>query len=113
MTTPKFIAFALVTICLTSCGKTRRLSDKDFQWMPYKGSETLVFASNTGENDTVFLLKKDTLIAHPEAQSLNGSEYEVVSIFCKHSDPAPPDGDHRYLENSFAQIGKSKDGNAK
>ena len=68
-----------------SCGQTNRLSEEDYKWMPYNGNETLVFKSNTGDTDTVFLLKKDTLLAYPEAQSLNGIKYEVVSIFCKHS----------------------------
>ena len=81
--------------------------------MPYRGTETLVFNSNTGDADTIFFLKKDTLIAYPEAQSLNGITYEEVSIFCKHSDPAPPDGNHRYLENYFVELQKSKDKKAR
>src|SRR5690606_21156264 len=53
-------------------------------WMPYKGDETLVFKSNLEETDTLFILKKDTLLAYPEAQALNGIKYEEVSIFCNH-----------------------------
>ncbi|MBC6368717.1 hypothetical protein DDT91_18155 [Algoriphagus sp. AK58] len=73
------------------------------------GNETLVFSSNTGDTDTIFLLQKDTLIAYPEAQSFNGKTYEVVSIFCRHSDPWPPDDKHRYLDNNFVELKKSKD----
>ena len=50
---------------LTSCRGTYRLSDNDYSWMPYQGNETLVFSSNSGNIDTIFLLKKDTLIAYP------------------------------------------------
>lgn len=81
--------------------------------MPYNGNETLEFSSNTGETDTIFFLKKDTLIAYPEAQALNGRTYEEVAIFCRHSDPSPPDGQHRYLENYFVTIKKSKDKKAR
>jgi len=81
--------------------------------MPYSGTETLVFSSNTGDTDTIFFLKKDTLLAYPEAQRLNGVQYEVVSIVCKHSDTWPPDGKHRYLENYFIELQKSKDGKAR
>jgi hypothetical protein len=81
--------------------------------MPYKGTETLVFRSNTGDIDTIFFLKKDTSVAYPEAQSLNGKTYEVVGVFSRHSDPAPPDGKHRYLENYFIQLKKSKDNKAR
>ena len=77
--------------------------------MPYNGNEILVFSSNAGETDTIFFLQKDTLIAYPEAQSLNGKTYEVVRIFCRHSDAWPPDGKHRYLDNDFVELKKSKD----
>jgi hypothetical protein len=81
--------------------------------MPYKGNETLVFISNTGDTDTIFFLKKDTLIAYPEAQALNGKTYEIVSIFCRHSDVWSPDGSHRYLDNDFVELKKSKDKKAR
>ena len=113
MTAPKFFIAFLIISFLTSCRGTYRLSDKDYSWMPYKGNETLVFTSNTGDTDTIFFLKKDTLIAYPEAQALNGRTYEVVRIFCRHSDPSPPDGNHRYLDNNFVELKKSKDKKAR
>lgn len=67
-----------------SCGQTNRLSEEDYLWMPYNGDETLVFKSNTGEADTIFLLKKDTGIVYAEPQAINGVKYESVSIFCNH-----------------------------
>lgn len=97
---------------LTSCRGTYRLSEEEHEWMPYKGNETLVFASNTGDTDTIFFLKKDTLIAYPEAQAINGKTYEVVSIFCRHTDPLR-DGGYRYLSNDFVELQKSKDKKAR
>jgi len=94
---------------LLSCERLNKLSGEDYSWMPYKGDETLVFKSNTGETDTLFLLKKDTLIAYPEAQTLNGIKYEAVSVICKHSDSNISQDKRRYLENVFLEIGKSKD----
>ena len=76
--------------------------------MPYKGNEILVFSSNTGDTDTIFFLKKDTAIAYPEAQAINGKTYEVVSILCRHTDPLR-DGGYRYLNNDFVELKKSKD----
>ena len=108
----QFILFYFSISFLMSCGQTNRLSEEDYKWMPYKGNETLVFKSNTGDTDTVFLLKKDTLLAYPEAQSLNGIKYEVVSIFCKHSDPYMPGGKHRYLKNKFFKVEKAEDNRA-
>ena len=104
MTTPKLI-IALLTICvLTSCRGTFRLSDEEHEWMPYNGNERLVFASNTGDIDTIFFLKKDTLIAYPEAQALNGKTYEVVRIFARYSSGASKD---------FVELQKSKDKKAR
>lgn len=105
----QLILFLFSASFLMSCGQTNRLSDEDYKWMPYNGNETLVFKSNTGDTDTIFLLKKDTLLAYPEAQALNGIKYETVSIFCKHIDPWSPEGKHRYLENYFLNLEKAKD----
>lgn len=80
----RIILLLFCTSLLTSCGQTYKLSEKDFKWMPYKGDETLVFKSNNGDTNKIFILKKDTLLAYPEAQALNGIKYEVVSVFCNH-----------------------------
>ena len=81
----QLILFVFTSSFLIACGQINRLSKEDYAWMPYKGNETLVFKSNSGEADTVFILKKDTLMAYPEAQSLSGTEYEVAAVFCKSS----------------------------
>lgn len=60
--------------------------------------------------DTIFLLKKDTLFVYPEAQNPFGFKNELVAISCKHTDPSPPDGKHRYLENLFVQLEMEKKG---
>lgn len=104
--------FLFFLLFLTSCGRTNKLSEKDYSWMPYKGNETLVFKSNTGDTDTIFLLKKYTLMAYPEPQSLFGIKYEIVCISCRFSDPYSSDGAHRYLEGRFLEIGKAMDRHA-
>ncbi|MBN8864819.1 MAG: hypothetical protein J0H92_15710 [Sphingobacteriales bacterium] len=80
----QLISFVLYSLILASCGKLNRLSEEDYSWMPYNGDETLVFKSSTGEIDSIFLIKKDTLLAYPEAQSINGVKYEEVAVFCNH-----------------------------
>ena len=92
---------------LMSCSRTNRLSEEDYKWMPYNGNETLVFKSNTGMEDTVFLLEKDTLLGGGEEYTLSHTLYEVLSISGKHTDPTG--GEHRYLVNSLFEINKGKD----
>jgi hypothetical protein len=111
MTTPKFIVPILAILVFASCGKTQRLTKEDFSWMPYKGTEMLAFTSNSGATDTIFSIKRDTLLAYPEAQSVTGTKYEVVSVFCKHTDKTSDT--YRYLENSLVEIKKYKDAKAR
>ncbi len=75
----QFILFFISMILLISCGKTYKLTEEDYKWMPYRGNETLVFKSNTGDKDTIFLFKKDTMVGyfHPQTSS---DCYEVVSV---------------------------------
>lgn len=45
-----------MTFLIASCGsKTYRFKDSDFDWIPYKYPDTLVFTSNTGDTDSIFL----------------------------------------------------------
>ena len=46
----------------------------------------MVFKSNSGETDTIFVLKKEKLLTYPEAQSLSRIKYEMISVLCKLSD---------------------------
>jgi len=104
----QFILFFISMILLISCGKTYKLTEEDYKWMPYRGNETLVFKSNTGDKDTIFLFKKDTMVGyfHPQTSS---DCYEVVSVFGKHIDPDLVNGQPHYLEREFFSIKKTKD----
>jgi len=105
----KQLILFLFSLFFVSCGQTNRLSEEDYSWMPYKGNETLVFKSNTEEVDTIFILKKDTLVAYPEAQALNGVKYEEVSVFCNHNGRDKQNVGRSYY---FFQIQKAKDNRA-
>ncbi len=74
--------YFIIIISLLSCTRANNLSEKDYKWMPYTGNETLVFKSNTGKEDTIFLLKKDTLFGYSDQYSLIRSKDEVLSVFC-------------------------------
>ncbi|MEO7306643.1 MAG: hypothetical protein ABIR78_08325 [Ferruginibacter sp.] len=103
----QLVSFLFSVTLLISCSHTNKLSEKDYKWMPYTGNETLVFRSNAGIGDTVFLLKKDTLLGYADPLSPFGVQYEVLSVFAKYTDPT--EGEHRYFENNFFQINKGKD----
>jgi len=104
----KLLFFFFLATLLLSCTQKKRLSENDYCWMPYKGNETLQFESSTGNSDTVFLLKKDTIWSFPNESFFTGHQYQVVRIFCSHSDSVAADKSIRYLENDFCSIRKDK-----
>lgn len=108
MNTLKFIVAFLTISLLTSCGKTIRLADKDFRWIPYKGTETLVFNSNAGDADTIFLLGTDRQTVPSDPLDAFPTNLEHFTIASRHSDPSPPSGNHRYLENEFLTLSASE-----
>ncbi len=108
MTYPKFIISILILIVLTSCGKTIRLADEDFRWIPYKGNETLVFNSNTDDTDTIFLLGTNRQKVPTDPLDAFPTNLEHFTIASRCSDPGPPSGEHRYLESEFLELSASE-----
>ena len=109
MTTLKFIVTFLIIILMTSCGKTIRLADKDFSWIPYKGTEILVFVSNTGDTDTIFLLGTNRQSVPSDPLDVFPTNLDHFSIGMRHSDPSPRSGNHTYLESKFIELSVGKD----
>ncbi len=96
----------LILVGLVSCKSTYRLTEQEIIFNPYRVGDTLVFKSNTGDRDTIFVLEIDRR-KNPTSQLAILPDYaEHLSVFVKHSDPATPDGGHRYLRNNFLEMHK-------
>lgn len=108
MMASKFIIYFFTLIVLTSCGKTNSLEENDFKWIPYKGNEVLVFSSNTGDTDTIFLTGANRQTVSSDPLDAFPAKLEQFTITAKHTDPSSSDGNHRYLENLFLQLSTSK-----
>jgi hypothetical protein len=106
-------AIAILTFFfITSCNKTVRLSKEDFRWIPYKGNETLVFKSNSGDIDTIFLTGTNRSTTPTDPLDMFPTYVEHFTIYSNRSDPSPPDGRHRYLEGkAFVELEASKQKN--
>lgn len=91
-------------VIVSSCGKTIRLTNNDLRWIPYEGRETLVFSSNTGETDTIFLIGAGRSKSQSDPLDIFPTYLESFGISAKHTDPSPPNAKHRYLESGFVQI---------
>lgn len=97
-------------IGILSCTRTNNLSIQEYGWMPYIGNETLIFQSNSGNFDTIFLLQKDTNYGYTNQYSAINYRYDVLSVFCRHTDEYI-DGKKYYADNHLLQIikGRNKD----
>jgi hypothetical protein len=105
----KLVISFICCFIVTSCGKTIKLADEDFKWIPYKGSEILVFNSNTGDSDTLFLLGVGRESVPSDPLDFFPTKLDHFSIGAKHSDPSPPSGNHRYLESDFLNLSVGED----
>lgn len=109
MTIRTLYMFFFAIVNMTSCGKTIKLAEKDLHWIPYKGNETLVFNSNAGESDTIFLTGSGRSTYASDPLDFFPTKLESFGINSKRSDPSPPDGQQRYLESGFVEISTSED----
>lgn len=99
----KLFAALAILIIVASCKTVKRLSNDDRAWMPYKGNETLVYTSNFGDIDTVFLIGKDTSWHYPDPM-FSLSKNEVLSVYSKFKDIYDDSGSYRYLQGTFVSI---------
>ena len=99
----------LAGLCL-GCGKSYRFSEDDLRWQPYKGGELLVFQSDSGELDSIWIgeLPEATMVSNDHDWQLFPDKFEVVSVRARFSDPSPPAGTrHRYLKGSILRLSSS------
>jgi len=94
----KNLYLLVLSSLLVSCGSTCKIPGADYRLIPYAGEEILVFESNRGEVDTIFLEGTGRTISPTDPLDLFPTRLEHFYILNKHSDPSPPDGIHRYLD---------------
>lgn len=106
----RYILISISTLGIMGCHSTYKLSKDDLKWNPYKGSELLIFESNQGSIDTIFVGKvsKDRVPNDPLA--IAPKYHEVLDVIVKHSNPVSINT-HNYLENSFLNLYATSDRN--
>jgi hypothetical protein len=96
----------LILVGLVSCKSTYRLTEQEIIFNPYHVGDTLVFKSNTGDRDTIFIIGVDRRKNPTDQLAIFPNYAEHLSVFVKHSDPASPGGGQRYLRSNFLEIHK-------
>jgi len=108
----KFVHYLiLLIIVLTSCSKQLKLSEDDLKWQPYQGGETLVFQSESGEVDTIFINANIKSYTGPSDHDWSWikDQAESISVGYKYSAPKPFKGSQpRYLKGVLLSL-SSKD----
>ncbi len=90
-------------LVISGCRNTYKLSKDDLSWNPYHGGESLIFQSNRGDIDTVFIKEVRHSSVPTDPLAIFQSYREVLEVVAKHSDPVSING-QRYLENSFLKL---------
>ncbi len=107
------IALSILIVLLCGCRTTNRLTEDDLRWIPYEGNEILVFNSDSGESDTIFLLGISRYINPSDPLDIFPKKLEHLTILARSSDPNPPRGvEHRYLERAFLELSRTVSGSS-
>lgn len=103
-------ALIAMTMFFFGCGKNYSLSKSDLRWNPYKGGEVLVFKSNQGDTDTIYvrIIEKAKTDDDPLAASPN--KREVLNVVVKHTNPTPTNSKDQ-MEDSFLELYAARDKN--
>ncbi len=104
MTFQKFTILSLILIVLFACGKNIKLTDKDFRWVPYKGNEILVYTSNTGDTDTLFLKGPTRESAPTDPLDVFPTNCDIFSIGMKYYDKDLSNYNRNYQESDFINL---------
>lgn len=97
----KILYILVFSSLLVSCGRAYKIPNEHYGLIPYSGNEILVFESNLGAIDTIFLEGTGRNISQTNPLDFFPTKLEHFYILNKHSDPAPPDGNHRYLDGQI------------
>jgi len=90
----KNLIIILTLISLISCGKDFKIDKKDFEIVPYKGNEVLIFESDKQDRDTIFIIGIENYSSTFGPMELFPDEHEVYRVQTKRTDP----NYDRYLE---------------
>jgi len=103
-------ALIAATILFMGCGKNYSLSNSDLRWNPYKGGEVLVFKSNQGDTDTIFVRVIEKTKTDDDPLAAFPNKREVLSVVVKRTNPTPMNSKNQ-MEDSFFELYAVKDKN--
>jgi len=72
---------------LFSCGKSYKITNDDLNWNPYKENDRLIFKSNTGVLDTVFVEKLERSKSKINVYSPFSGTNEQLIVLARHRIP--------------------------
>ena len=109
----KIKKYLLAFLLLTSCnGPTYKIPADDYKLVPYNGYEVLVFKSNKGDTDTIFLQGSRKFVSPDNQWSFPIKHIEHFVVLSKRSDAYSNSGKNSYLD-SLSLITLFNDGTTK
>ena len=93
------IVFSIVALSLLSCS-VQKIPKEDIAFNPYKSGNVLIFKSNLGAYDTIFITDVKTIILPGRPMAVFPRKSELLMVIAKRSNPSFSG----YIENSIIEI---------
>lgn len=95
------VTYFLIATSIISCSSHYKLKKNDIKYIPYQGSEVLVFQSDKNRMDTIFLKGMSNFNGCGDPLAVFPDQCDGISLSCTRTDP----NYDRYLEgNRLVQI---------
>lgn len=107
----RVMSIIILMLHTLGCTKTDKLNADDLKWNPYKGGEVLVFNSNQGDTDTIFVKSIEKAKAVNDNLAIFPKHHEILNVSVQHTDPTPPNRAQGYSEDFFFDLYATNDKN--
>ncbi len=75
----------IVLLCLSSC-RVYKISKKEKEWIPYEADQKIVFRSQGGKTDTIYIIKKE-LFRHTAPMQVFSDVNQSITVTARVPDP--------------------------
>ena len=76
----KLTMHSILFLSFTSCGMHSDIDNEDLKWMVYNQGDTLVFESNVGNRDTIFIIEKNVFYSDYKPLSTGFSNPQLGQV---------------------------------
>jgi|SRR5688572_27482034 len=106
----RYMSITILIFNMLGCTKTYKLTADDLKLNPYKGGEILVFNSNQGETDTIFVLEVRKHKARIDPLSTVPQFKEKLEVVVQYTNPIAYGGKEERDKDIFFDLSTGENG---